>query len=65
MASSLIMVTAVSGTVLRKKWVGGARHDQPNATDELALALQKLPDPRDRNNWHLDGDFFLPFSGLN
>jgi hypothetical protein len=44
-----------------EKWKSAASQGSPQGPDHLTPAQQKLLDPHDRNNWHVDGDFFHHF----
>jgi hypothetical protein len=43
------------------KWKEAATQGSLQGSDGLTPAQQKLLDPHDRNNWHVDGDFFHHF----
>lgn len=43
------------------KWCYAAMQGEPSGSDNLTPAQQKLLDPHDRDNWHVDGDFFQHF----
>jgi hypothetical protein len=43
------------------KWKEAATQGTPQGSDGLTPAQQKLLDPHDRDNWHVDGDFFHHF----
>jgi hypothetical protein len=43
------------------KWKSAAAKGIPQGPDSLTPAQQALLDPHDRNNWHVDGDFFHHF----
>ena len=44
-----------------QKWKSAAADGTPSGPDNLTPAQQKLLDPHDRDNWHVDGDFFHHF----
>lgn len=54
-------IIALGNTALQNKWIDAAKQDQPTASNALTPAQEKLLDPHDRNNWHVDGDFFYHF----
>lgn len=43
------------------KWKAAAKQGSPSGSDDLTPAQQNLLDPHDRDNWHVDGDFFHHF----
>ncbi|KAG9941217.1 hypothetical protein KCU85_g9651, partial [Aureobasidium melanogenum] len=43
------------------KWKAAAQQGVPSGPDNLTPAQEKLLDPHDRDNWHVDGDFFHHF----
>jgi hypothetical protein len=43
------------------KWQEAAKQGKPSGPDNLTPAQQELLAPHDRNNWHVDGDFFHHF----
>lgn len=43
------------------KWKQAAQQGLASGADNLTPAQQKLLDPHDRDNWHVDGDFFHHF----
>ncbi|KEQ64593.1 uncharacterized protein M437DRAFT_43740 [Aureobasidium melanogenum CBS 110374] len=43
------------------KWKAAAQQGLPSGPDNLTPAQEKLLDPHDRDNWHVDGDFFHHF----
>ncbi|KAG9841934.1 hypothetical protein KCU98_g5348, partial [Aureobasidium melanogenum] len=42
-------------------WKAAAQQGHPSGPDNLTSAQQKLLDPHERDNWHVDGDFFHHF----
>ncbi|KAI5209732.1 hypothetical protein E4T38_02253 [Aureobasidium subglaciale] len=43
------------------KWQEASNNGTPSGPDNLTPAQQNLLDPHDRDNWHVDGDFFHHF----
>ncbi|KAI4720331.1 hypothetical protein E4T48_03438 [Aureobasidium sp. EXF-10727] len=43
------------------KWKDASTQGTPSGPDHLTPTQQKLLDPHDRTNWHVDGDFFHHF----
>jgi len=43
------------------KWTQASSPNTSSNSDNLTPAQEKLLDPHDRNNWHVDGDFFHHF----
>ena len=43
------------------KWKKASTQGTPSGPDNLTPAQQKLLDPHERDNWHVDGDFFHHF----
>jgi hypothetical protein len=57
-------ICAFGDAQLKQKWKEAAGETgtvTPTSIDDLTLAQKGLLDPHDRNNWHVDGDFFHHF----